>query len=205
MKFCHKKMKFLIVFLIVYFFIRTIYIVENHFFINEIRWFLIAFFYYFSKMNLKVKLEYIIFLVIFMAITYIDYYKKIIPDFLLMILILNSIFIQKITFLDSILKSVFLFFLFTLFYLLSYFILQKECFGFGDVKLLSVLGLYFSVIEVFFILYLASIIGICIILLKRIILGSKINKIAFAPCIFLSSWLMINYTYLHYFFNICIY
>lgn len=127
-------------------------------------------------------ITYIITIGILIPVLIIDIKKKIIPDFLILILFLSYIgiyfFTDKTLLSLSLIKSTIIFIvLFTVYKIVG-------GIGFGDVKLISILGYGFSLPNLYIMLLTASISGIIYILAIQKIKKTKDIKIAFCPFIF---------------------
>lgn len=123
--------------------------------------------------------------IICLFISIYDSKNYIIPNTLIIFGIINS---YK-TFLKNINTSLLLFILLFLLVITMNKIYKKEMMGIGDIKLLFMLNLYFGIFHTIYALFIACLICLVIILIK------KKNKIAFAPYICLGFLFVYLYKY----------
>ena len=65
---------------------------------------------------------------------------------------------------------------FLLFYAISYAIKKRECLGFGDVKLMAVLGLFLGLYNIILVMMISSIVGAIILLIINLVKKEGANK-----------------------------
>lgn len=125
-------------------------------------------------------------------IAFIDIDHKIIPNKIIaaafIIWCIFIIFNFDIHIMDSIKGSIVSGCFYMLIYFITYLILKKDGIGFGDIKLMFIIGLFLglkdTIITIIFSIYTGGIISILLIILK---LKTKNDYIAYAPFIFLGT------------------
>ncbi len=142
-----------------------------------------------------------------LVLSFIDLELFIIPDIIILILLISGVFfvIYNNTVLSGIIGGIFGF---ALFYILSVVfskIFKQEALGFGDVKLLGVIGLWVGWRGVIYTVFCASFIGSIVGLVLIILFGKNFKaKIPFGPFLAISafSYLFIGHSILHFMYGI---
>lgn len=144
--------------------------------------FIVAFLTYKSQQNIETTIKFGVFCVLLSAIAYVDYKKKIIPNFMIVALAIFVILLNVWKFNMGYTLSTMTSFLVIGVLTLVLHIISKNSIGMGDVKLLAVtsalLGIHYMFSILFITLILSSILGIVLLTIFK---KEKNQTIAFAP------------------------
>lgn len=152
---------------------------------------------YITFKNLLTSIYADVFIFFAIPLFFIDLKNYILPDKLIYpfwlsgglinIILTNAIF--STSRLNSILGGVLGYFILMLIYKLYIIIRKKEGIGLGDIKLISVIGIWFGASELLYIVTIASIIGLCYSLFVKYVSKSNIDGlIPFGPFLIISSF-----------------
>lgn len=161
--------------------------------------FIIAVWIYF-KYNTSIEtIMYIMIVNIVLVIAYIDYLLHIIPNRLNSLICALGIlfwiikcYLLKIIFIQNIVSILLVFILFISIYFITLCIYKKEGIGFGDIKFITSLAIYFSIQDILYIILLSYVLAACISAIAIFLKYRKIDdQIAFGPYISLATCIII--------------
>jgi leader peptidase (prepilin peptidase)/N-methyltransferase len=168
--------------------------IAKRYFIVELSFILLIALCYYQAPNLSIFLSYALFSALALCIFFIDWETLFIPDILNYLLLWSGLLINThglfCSAQNAIWGAVIGYLGLWAFYHFIYWTSKKEGFGYGDFKLLAALGAWCGVYELFNILFLASLLGLILALVKLKKMG---EPIAFGPALCIAGFLNLVY------------